>query len=100
MADSARSRALKNYRERLTKKGMARFEVVGAEIDRTLIRSIARRLALDDAAARRLRSELQQMISESDETRGGVFAALRRSPLVGVDLDLTRERTTGRRIDL
>ncbi len=32
--------------------------------------------------------------------KGGILAALRRSPLVGADLDLTREITPGRDADL
>jgi hypothetical protein len=31
---------------------------------------------------------------------GGILAALRRSPLVGADLDLSRSREEGRKIDL
>jgi len=31
--------------------------------------------------------------------KGGILAALRRSPLVGADLNLTRSRDTGRTID-
>jgi hypothetical protein len=33
-------------------------------------------------------------------SKGGVLNALRRSPLVGADLNLQREITTGRSIDL
>jgi hypothetical protein len=33
-------------------------------------------------------------------SKDGILAALRRSPLVGADLDLTRSRETGRKIDL
>ena len=32
--------------------------------------------------------------------KGGILAALRRSPLVGADLDLTRSREAGRKVDL
>jgi hypothetical protein len=31
---------------------------------------------------------------------GGILAALRRSPLVGADLDLSRLREEGRKVDL
>jgi hypothetical protein len=31
---------------------------------------------------------------------GGILAALRRSPLVGADLDLSRSREDGRKVDL
>jgi hypothetical protein len=32
--------------------------------------------------------------------KGGILAALRRSPLVGSDLNLARPRIDGRRVDL
>jgi hypothetical protein len=32
--------------------------------------------------------------------KGGILAALRRSPLVGADLDLSRQREEGREVDL
>jgi hypothetical protein len=32
--------------------------------------------------------------------KGGIFAALRRSPLLGADLNIVRSRTDGRRISL
>ena len=32
--------------------------------------------------------------------KGGILAALRRSPLVGADLDLPRSREAGRKVDL
>ena len=45
MADTPQKRALKNYRKRLTERGMARFDVLGLNTDRELVRSLARRLA-------------------------------------------------------
>jgi hypothetical protein len=42
-----------------------------------------------------LRSE-----NNSSRAKGGIFAALRRSPLVGADLNIVRPRTDGRRITL
>jgi len=47
MRETAQKRALRNYRSRLTKRGIARFEVLGLDADRDLIRSVARRLAED-----------------------------------------------------
>jgi hypothetical protein len=32
--------------------------------------------------------------------KGGILAALRRSPLVGIDLNLARPREAGRKVDL
>jgi hypothetical protein len=100
MGDSSQKRALSNYRRRLGERGMARFEVLGLDADRELIRSVARRLAENDAEAKRLRGEFSRSLAGEQTRRGGILAALRRSPLVGADLDLTREVTTGRAVDL
>jgi hypothetical protein len=79
---------------------MARFEVLGLAADRELIRSLAGRLAADDAGAAQIRATVQRTISEGDSPKGGILNALRRSPLVGAGLDLTRQRTSGRKVDL
>ena len=50
--------------------------------------------------AARLRTELRRSLIDEPPARGGVLAALRASPLVGMDLDLTRETISGRAIDL
>ena len=100
MANSSQNRAVRNYRARLGERGMRRFEVLGLEGDRDLIRSLAKRLADGGAEAARIRETVRQTIAPEPKTRGRIFAALRSSPLVGADLDLTRERTTGRKIDL
>ena len=99
MGNSQR-RAIQNYRSRLSKRGLARFEVMGRDGDRDLIRSLARRLAADTAEASRLRAIVSQAVAGEPPRKGGILAALRRSPLVGADLDLSREREEGREIDL
>jgi hypothetical protein len=100
MSDTAQKRALRNYRTRLVKRGMARFEVLGLDADRDLIRSLAKRLAENDANAARLRESVSRTISGEPPKKGGILAALRRSPLVGADLDLSRSQETGRKVDL
>ena len=100
MADTAQKRALRNYRARLAKRGMARFDVLGLDTDRELIRSLAKQLAEDGTDAERLRSTLRQTIAAEPPKKGGILAALRRSPLVGTDLEVTRTRVTGRKVDL
>lgn len=100
MDKSSQKRALNNYRRRLGERGMARFEVLGLGSDRELIRSLAKRLAENDAEASRLRSEVSRSVVGSEPRRGGILAALRRSPLVGVDIDVSREETAGRAVDL
>jgi len=100
MPDSAQSKAVKNYRKRLTRRGIARFEVLGLEADRPLIRSLAKKLAKNDAEARRLRSAVSGTLGGDGAKTGGVFAALRRSPLVGADLNIARARSAGRKVEL
>jgi hypothetical protein len=100
MAETAQKRALRNYRRRLTKRGMARFEVLGLDSDRDLIRSLAKRLAEDDPDAAQIRAAVSRTIAGEPPKKGGILAALRRSPLVGANLDLTRSHDTGRKVDL
>jgi hypothetical protein len=50
--DTPQKRALQKYRKRLGKRGLARFEVLGLEGDRDLIRSLASVLILKFAALR------------------------------------------------
>ena len=90
-----------DYRDRLAKRGMARFEVLALEADRDLIRSLAKRLADDGPDAARIRSMVSQSIGGALlPAKGGILEALRRSPLVGADLDLTRSHEPGRKVDL
>ncbi|GEP04535.1 hypothetical protein [Methylobacterium oxalidis] len=93
-------RAVRNDRSRLGARGLARFEVLGRETDRELIRSLARRLAEDTPEAEALRAVVGRSIADEPPRRGGILAALRRSPRVGADLDLDRPREEGRAVDL
>lgn len=99
MGNSQR-RALQNYRSRLGERGLARFEVLGRDADRDLIRSLARRLAEDNVEASKLRAMVGEAVAGEPPKKGGILAALRRSPLVGADLDLSRPREEGRKVDL
>lgn len=99
MSNAAQRRALDKYRSRLTERGMARFEVMAMAADRELIRTLARRLAEEGSEAAQIRATVQRAIAGEPE-KGGILEALRRSPLVGADLDLARPRQKGRRIDL
>ncbi len=96
----AQRRAIQNYRSRLGERGLARFEVLGRDGDRDLIRSIARKLAEDTPEATELRATVSRSIAGQPPGKGGILAALRRSPLVGADIDLTRPREEGRKVDL
>ena len=100
MGGLSQGRALKNYRARLRQRGMARFEVLGLDADRDLIRSLARRLAEDGVAAAHLRATLDRGLAGEPPRKGGIVDALRRSPMVGADLDLARSRDDGRKTEL
>jgi hypothetical protein len=100
MSAASQKRALKNYRTRLSRRGMARFEVLGLDGDRELIRLLAQRLAEDGSDATRIRATVSRSIAGEPPKKGGILDALRRSPLVGADLDVTRSRTPGRKADL
>jgi hypothetical protein len=99
MSGKSRKRATESYRRRLTECGMVRFEVLGLDADRELIRSSARRLAEDESEAAEIRATIRRSIAGKAPRKGGILAALRRSPLVGADLDLARSREAGRKID-
>lgn len=97
---NSQKRAIQNYRSRLSKRGLARFEVLGLDGDRDLIRSLARKLADEGPDAVQIRATLRQTISGEPPKTGGILAALRRSPLVGTDLDFGRPHVEGRKVDL
>jgi hypothetical protein len=97
---TAQNRAIQNYRTRLSERGLVRFEVLGRDVDRDLIRSLARRLAEDSPEASKLRVVVSQTISGNPPTKGGILAALRRSPMVETDIEVVRSRDEGRHVDI
>jgi len=100
VSNTAQKRAIRNYRSRLVERGIARFEVLGLDADRDLIRTLARRLAENGPDASRIRTSVGRTIAVESTKKGGIIAALRRSPLVRSDLELLRVRGAGRKIDL
>lgn len=100
MPKSPQRRALDSYRSRLTERGMARFEVIGRDGDRELIRSVAKRLADGGADAERLRAAVNQSMSGEPPRKGGILKALLASPLIGSELDLSRPSEGGRKVDI
>jgi len=100
MSDTSQKRAIRTYRDRLTERGMSRFEVLGLDADRDLIRALARRLAENGSDAARIRAAVGRSMAGEPPRKGGILDALRRSPLVGADLDLARSHETGRKLDL
>jgi hypothetical protein len=100
MAQASQRRAVANHRRRLSEQGISRYEVRGLAQDKDLVRRLAKRLAADDASAAQLRAEMVRQVADQPPIRGGIWAALRRSPAVGADLDLTRETVPERDVDL
>ena len=100
MTTRAQKNATRNYRARLAQRGIKRFEVMAPETDRSLIRALGRQLAADGPKAEQALATVKALIADDPPMRGGILAALRRSPLVGADMDLSRPRIEGRRIDL
>jgi hypothetical protein len=100
MVSTSQQRAVKNYRKRLGKRGVSRFEVVGRKDDQKLIRTLAKRLAEEGADAARLRMEVGRSLSGPQGKKGGVLAALLRAPsaLAGVEFD--RPAMRERKLDL
>ncbi len=97
---SSQTRAIRNYRSRLSDRGLARFEVLGRDADRDLIRMLARRLAENGPESAKLRAAVNDTINGEPPKKGGILAALRRSPLVGANVEFSRQREEGREIDL
>jgi hypothetical protein len=55
---------------------------------------------MSDGETARTRESVGRAVADEPAGKGGVLAALRRSPLVGADLDLSRDRGPGRTADL
>ena len=100
MAETSQARALKNYRKRLGRRGLARFEVLGLDSDRDLIRSLAKCLAENGSEAAQIRATVSRSVDGRPPRKGGILAALRRSPLVGADMTPSRVVIPGRKVDL
>jgi len=100
MTTAAQKRASANYRCRLSERGMARFEVLGRDTDRDLIRSLASRLAEDGPQADRLRTIIRNETNARAPTSSEIVHSLRNSPLVGADIVADRPYAYGREIEL
>lgn len=100
MGNAAQKRAIQNYRARLSQRGFTRFEIMALETDRDLFRSLARRLAEEGPEAEQLRAVVQTAVAGEPPKLGGILSALRRSPLIGAGLDLSRPCEKGRKVEL
>jgi hypothetical protein len=100
MSDIAQKRAVRDYRSRLSKGGLARFEVLGLKADRDLIRAFARHLTEAEPDATSIRDAVNQLMPAPRQRKGRILDALRRSPFAHIDRAYKRTRTSGRKIDL
>jgi hypothetical protein len=100
MTEASQKRAVANYRRRLAERGLARYEVHGLERDKELIRKLASRLAESSAEAVRLRAEIAEAVGEQQPSGRQIWEALRRSPLIGAELNIEREVVPPRDVDL
>ena len=100
MSTAAQKSATGNYCEHPARRRVKRSDVMAPETDRSLTRTLGQRLSEDAPKAAHAQVTAKALAADDSPTRGGIFAALRRSPLVGADLDLSRSRTEGRNIDL
>ena len=100
MKADSQNRAVANHRRRLAERGMSRYEVRELKADKEIVRSFAKRLAMGDASAAQLRAGMAQKIAGGSQQRGHILAALRRSPLIGADLNTERESDGARDIEL
>ena len=96
----SQKRVLDNYRLRLRIKGMSRFDVLGRDADRSMIRAVARKLAEDGPDAERLRVSLSRVIDADPSGKGGVLKAFRQSPLVGSGIIFERDQADRRDLEL
>jgi len=100
MVSPAQIKAVKNHRKRLKGRGIHRFEVQGRASDKELLRALAKRLADGGAEASRIRQALVGAVANGNETKGRVWEALRRSPLVGANLAFERVAIEPRDVEL
>lgn len=75
-------------------------EPLGLESDRDLVRSLAKHLAEADPRSEQLRKIVRPAVAGEAPAKGGIVAALRRSPLLGAELEIDRPALPGRKIEL
>jgi hypothetical protein len=100
MGGSAQAKAVGDYRKRLEKRGIARFEVLGLKKDRELVRAVARKLAENTPEAEGIRASVREKVTPEAREKGGLLKMLRNSPLMGIELNLARKRVRPRKVDL
>lgn len=89
------------HRSRVIAKGSKRVEVTVPSRDATLVKAIAGALRQGGKEAKRIRESVQPLVASSKAKTGSELVAFfRRSPLVGANLPMERDHSTGRAADL
>jgi len=89
------------HRKKVATSGSKRIEVTVPSRDAPLVKAIAGALRSGGEEAKRIRESLQPMLSAPRAKTGpDLVAFLRASPLVGAELQIERDRSTGRSADL
>lgn len=100
MASETQRQAVGEFRRRQAEAGIVRYEVATLQRDKDLVRRLAKRLVEAVPESEGFRAELRRVLDAKPPTdRGGIWRALRASPLVGADLDLARDRDGGREVE-
>ena len=87
------------YRRKLARDGVKRVEVTVPAQDASLVRGIAQTLRDGGAPAAKLRDVLSVATTAAAATGADLVAFFRASPLVGVELEIERDKSTGRPIE-
>lgn len=89
------------HRSKAAAVGSKRVEVTVPTRDATLVKAIAGALRSGGQNAKRIRDSLEPLLSpRRAQTGAELVAFFRRSPLVGADLHIERDRSAGRSVDL
>ena len=89
------------HRKKVATGGSKRVEVTVPSLDAPLLKAIAGALRSGSEEAERIREALKPMLSMPKAKTGQELVAFfRASPLVGVELQAERDRSTGRAADL
>lgn len=89
------------HRRKVAISGSRRVEVTVSSDDAPLVRAVAEALRAGGEEARRVRESLGPLLSVRRARTGRELVAFfRSSPLVGVELSIERDRSTGRSADL
>lgn len=89
------------HRNKLVTSGSKRVEVTVPSGDATLVKAIAGALRSGGKNAKHIRDSLQPIVSASKAKTGSELVAFfRKSPLVGAELKIDRDTSTGRSPDL